>query len=610
MFMYRAITRGWLDQIYSKPKVVIYCLITLLIITILLPLLAYHARRIVYLHPIGYNEGWNALHTVRFLGGKALYQPIAGFPLTPVNYPPLSFVIIGGLSSMTGDILLTGRAVSLISFLFIGYLIFKIILNLTNEKWASVLGAFIWFGLMVQVSGYYVGLYDPQMLAHVFSLAALCLYTKWTHNLTFEKTCFLALLCFLALFIKHLVIAVPLTLAITLCLTNKKAFVTFSIAGMVIFSLLLLLSRVYGGEYFFANFIDLVRPVSGAKLREQLSELFQRHFIWIFFLPFVLLLFKDFRSHLFTLTYFGLSFLLGSYVIRGLGVDKNAWFEFFIAAAIVYGLFVARSAPSTHRDSLAVRSSLVVHAVTFLSLSTILLAVLANEFVLARTLSSDGVLERSTLIKIRIFQLVLAFSGAVLFAGRRWVHLHIRHLIVYAILACTLLPFGLRLFPDPERLWSSDDELNRQETAYLTDVQLLQKLPGPVLTEELLLAFDAGKEFLFDPFAGTQMIASGRAPEQPLIQRICSRYFAAIVLYVNPEKIIANFHDLDVDSVKPVAPLSTKGRWTLNTLRAINANYELSNLNPRSRYFFYMPRKNGSASSGEKNRLCSLKAPG
>ena len=289
-------------------------------------------------------------------------------------------------------------------------------------------------------------------------------------------------------------------------------------------------------------------------------------------------------------------------------------FEFFIAAAIVYGLYVARSLASTPRDSLAARRSplvhAVVHAVTFLSLSNILLAVLANEFVLARTFSSDGVLERSTLIKIRTFQIVLALSGAVLFAWRRWVHLHMRHLVVYGILACSLLPFGLRLFPDPERLWSSDDELNRQESAYLTDMQLLQKLPGPVLTEELLLAFHAGKEFLFDPFAGTQMIVAGRALQQPLIQRIRSRYFAAIVLSFNIEEIVANFHDPDADSVTPVAPLSTKGRWTLNTLKAIGENYELSNLNPLSRYFFYMPRKNGWPSSGEKNRLYSFKAPG
>src|SRR5438445_307330 len=270
MFMHRDITRGWLDEICSKPKLVISCLIILLIITIVPPL-TYHAGRVLYLHPIGYNEGWNALHTARFLDGKALYQPITGFPLTPVNYPPLSFITIGGLSSITGNILLTGRAVSLICFLFIGYLIFKIIVNLTGEKWAAVLGAFIWFGLMIQISGQYIGLYDLQMLAHVFPLGALCLYTKWTDNLRFENTCVLALLCCLGLFVKHLVIALPIALAIALYLSDKKAFLTFSGAAVVISSLLLVLSWAYGAEYFFANFIDFVRPVSGAKLREELS---------------------------------------------------------------------------------------------------------------------------------------------------------------------------------------------------------------------------------------------------------------------------------------------------------------------------------------------------
>src|SRR5262245_7126087 len=59
--------------------------------------------RMSYRHQIGfsYNEGWNVINTARLLQGQNLYVSPDRFPLTPVGYPPLSFVIVGALSHFT-----------------------------------------------------------------------------------------------------------------------------------------------------------------------------------------------------------------------------------------------------------------------------------------------------------------------------------------------------------------------------------------------------------------------------------------------------------------------------------------------------------------------------
>ncbi len=47
-------------------------------------------------------NGWNAYLTSRLLHGEPLYLPVPGFfgtkpgfPVIPVNYPPLSFLLVG-----------------------------------------------------------------------------------------------------------------------------------------------------------------------------------------------------------------------------------------------------------------------------------------------------------------------------------------------------------------------------------------------------------------------------------------------------------------------------------------------------------------------------------
>jgi hypothetical protein len=353
-----AITLGFIVWLYSLVKItnnnisqkiekavflqnkIAYYIIILSFLLLIFPFFLYDILRIGYATPIDYNEGWNVIHTSRLLDGGLLYLPVNnGLPITPVNYPPLSFIIIGALSYFTGSILQTGRVISLISIVSIGYLIFKIIDNFTFKKLAALSGALLWIALMVRMASCYVGMYDPQVLAHVFSIGAFYFYSKWIDRLTPQKIFILALLCCLGLFTKHLLIAIPISLAITLFFANKRHFSTFALAGIIFFSLMLLGSWLYEGKYFFSNFIDFNLPYSKEQVMNSIAH-FLNNALFVLFLPFIILFLKFQKRWMFVLIYFSFSFLLGVYV-RGAGVDINAWFDFFIAAAIILGLLVA-----------------------------------------------------------------------------------------------------------------------------------------------------------------------------------------------------------------------------------------------------------------------------
>ena len=61
--------------------------------------------------PLSYNEGWNAFHALRLRSGGPLYPPVA--PALFINYPPLSFYIVGSLASLIGDDIFAGVSTAL-----------------------------------------------------------------------------------------------------------------------------------------------------------------------------------------------------------------------------------------------------------------------------------------------------------------------------------------------------------------------------------------------------------------------------------------------------------------------------------------------------------------
>jgi hypothetical protein len=116
------------------------------------------------------NEGWNAYLAHAAVTGSALYPQ--GLMIN--NYPPLSFYIVGALGTITGDPIVAGRLLSLISFFAVAGAITVILREMGATVLASLFAS-LFFAAGVLAASDYVAMDDPQLLGHALQLAGLSL---------------------------------------------------------------------------------------------------------------------------------------------------------------------------------------------------------------------------------------------------------------------------------------------------------------------------------------------------------------------------------------------------------------------------------------------------
>ena len=165
------------------------------------------------------NEGWNAYHAAGVVAGQPLYPSPAGLVLT--TYPPLSFYIVGGLGKLIGDVMLAGRVLSLLSFV-----IWTIALALTAHRLGctpaeAAFAAGLFAVNMLVFADYYVGVNDPQLLAH--GVAAFGPFILLREPRTTSSLFVCALLFAASIFVKHNLVAIPLACVVWLLLFDRPA---------------------------------------------------------------------------------------------------------------------------------------------------------------------------------------------------------------------------------------------------------------------------------------------------------------------------------------------------------------------------------------------------
>jgi hypothetical protein len=72
--------------------------------------------------------------------------------------------------------------------------------------------------------------------------------------------------------------------------------------------------------------------------------------------------------------------------------------------------------------------------------------------------------------------------------------------------------------------------LSMRERAYIREVSFLVEHPGPAICESLIMCYDAGKPFIFDPFNATRLVRLGKLDSKEIVQRIAAREYAAFQL--------------------------------------------------------------------------------
>ena len=271
--------------------------------------------------PLDPNEGWNAAHALSLLARQALYPPPQSLMVN--NYPPLSFYLVGALSRLTGDAIIAGRILALLSFLGACGGIALMLRQMACGARACLVAA-LFFAATLLIASDYVGMDDPQLLGHAVQLAALLLLLR-------EKILVAALVFAVSLFLKHNLLALPLTAAVWLFGRDRHQAWRFLLCGLAAMGLGLILFRLFYG----ANLPALLaspRLLSWTNVQSGISHL------WWAVLPLACLVVLRSPWRGFCLLYAGFALLFGLVFSAGDGVDTNAFFDLAIACALILGL--------------------------------------------------------------------------------------------------------------------------------------------------------------------------------------------------------------------------------------------------------------------------------
>jgi hypothetical protein len=277
--------------------------------------------------PLDPNEGWNAYLDRAAISGGPLYPQ--GLMIN--NYPPLSFYIIGALSTITGDPIVAGRLVSLIAFFALAGGIVVCLREMGADVLASLFGC-LFFAAGLLIASDYVAMNDPQLLGHALQLAGLSLLLQSRRNVFAT-----ALLMTAGLFVKHNLVALPLATLAWLWWQDRSDGARFSIAMLIFCFAGLAVTRFFldadllialdsPRRWALANFLNGTRNFSS--------------WAGVAVIATALIAWRRPRDEAVSLValYAGAALLLGGIFSFGDGVDANIFFDAAIALGLSAGL--------------------------------------------------------------------------------------------------------------------------------------------------------------------------------------------------------------------------------------------------------------------------------
>ena len=294
--------------------------------------------------PLDPNEGWNAYLAAAAMAGHA-YPDAHSYFVN--NYPPLSFYLVGALGRAVGDSIIAGRIVSLVAFLCVAAGIFQAA-RIMGCRALHAAFASLFFMAWLIVSSDYVGMNDPQLLAHAIQIAGLLLVLRRTPNDIAAAGLFVV-----ALFVKHNLVAMPVAVGIWLLLEDRARARRFIGAGFSFLLLGLVLFRIVYGDSLLSHLAS-PRSYSSRLLLGNLKEWFVWGGITITANGYLLLSRLNDRYVALVGPYATIAFLIGCVFSGGGGVDVNVFFDADIALSLSVGLIFH------HAQRVALRSAVAL----------------------------------------------------------------------------------------------------------------------------------------------------------------------------------------------------------------------------------------------------------
>lgn len=463
-----------LRESWLKFAVLAFMLVTILALS------QYPLRRINSDSEVNFNEGWNAYRQAFAQRSTPLYGAPPDVLTGSTNYPPLSFHIVS-LLSFHGDVVRTGRWLSLISLLVTGIFIALIVSELGADPVIAV------FSMLLYVLGISVflpdrlGMDDPQLLAEAFTTAGLYLYIRARSSLIL--LCSSALAFCLAGFTKQNLIAFPAAVAIDLLIQSRRKFAIWA-AAMVGFAIVFLgLTFAIDGRYFFDHLLTH-RAYHLDQTLGSITHFYLLAFQGVMLVALVWTLCR-FRAQPLLALAFLFSNALAFVLAGGDGVDLNIYFNAFAAAVMVCGVALAE--------------------IDGVALST------KNNGRLTHSRPSsewnDG-LDR------------------------------LRGKVGLALMAGLFLCLAIRV-PDRFREARLRGALMADDDAgFRAAVDLVRSTPGPALCESLLVCYRAGKPYIYDTYSAIEEIKSHHTDVDASLPLLRDRHFAIIQLDALPGEAV------------------------------------------------------------------------
>jgi hypothetical protein len=254
------------------------------------------------------------------------------------NYPPVSFYLVGLLGLLTGDQIVAGRIVSLLSFVCVSAFVAIAVRRMGGGLQGALLSAIL-FAAILLLGSDYVGMDDPQLLGHALQLAGLLVVLREPR--TAPGMVAAASLYVLGGFVKHNLFVLPLATVIWLACVDRRNALRLAVSGIVLsFCGLAVFRLVFG--------FDLLQRLDSARLWS-LVQFASSFAAW---LPYViapliglagLVLWRPREATVwFVAIYALLATDTGAILAGGAGVDVNAMFDADISLALGAGLVLGR----------------------------------------------------------------------------------------------------------------------------------------------------------------------------------------------------------------------------------------------------------------------------
>ena len=249
------------SSIQMKKENTVASILPLLLLFILLAAMFInfsHYAISMLLYPFEWDsfEGYHVYQSWRVALGEPLYKNINTYPLLVSNYPPVYFILGGGLLKVFGLAFWPLRLLSLLAALTIGLMIFLIIKTENSSTYWALIGALLFFASPLYVS-YYLLMVRIDGLALAFSLIGLFFIRR---GLESNKALAIAGFCFLlAVYTKQTAVLAAIAGWLWLLVNNSKRALILGLLGMVCGGAIVfvLIDSNSGGEFsrqlFFLN---------------------------------------------------------------------------------------------------------------------------------------------------------------------------------------------------------------------------------------------------------------------------------------------------------------------------------------------------------------------